>query len=34
MKKKISLEQIATGTTFTEDVYIDDQNLLVPAAYR
>jgi len=31
MKKKISLDQITTGTKFTEDVYIDDQNLLVPA---
>lgn len=31
MKKKISLDQIAMGTKFTEDVFIDDQNLLVPA---
>lgn len=31
MKKKISLEQIASGTSFTEDVFIDEQNLLVPA---
>ncbi|HSV56834.1 MAG TPA: HD-GYP domain-containing protein [Magnetospirillaceae bacterium] len=31
MKKKIALEQIKAGTSFTEDVYVDSQNLLVPA---
>ena len=31
MKKRILLEQMTAGTTFTEDVFIDEQNLLVPA---
>ncbi len=31
MKKKITLDQIKPGASFTEDVFIDDQNLLVPA---
>lgn len=31
MKKRIALEQIAAGSRFTEDVFIDDANLLVPA---
>ena len=31
MKKRIALEQIKSGSRFTEDVYIDERNLLVPA---
>ncbi len=31
MKKKFTLDQIVPGTVFTEDVFIDEQNLLVPA---
>ncbi len=31
MKKRIALEQITPGSSYTEDVYIDDKNLLVPA---
>lgn len=31
MKKRIALEQIVPGSRFTEDVFIDDKNLLVPA---
>jgi HD-GYP domain len=31
MKKRIALEQIKAGSRFTEDVFIDDKNLLVPA---
>ena len=31
MKKRIALDQIAAGSRFTEDVLIDDKNLLVPA---
>ncbi|HTX73215.1 MAG TPA: HD-GYP domain-containing protein [Rectinemataceae bacterium] len=31
MKKRIALDQIKAGTRFTEDVYVDDKNLLVPA---
>jgi HD-GYP domain-containing protein (c-di-GMP phosphodiesterase class II) len=31
MKKRIALEQIVVGSRFTEDVFIDDKNLLVPA---
>lgn len=30
MKKRIALEQIAPGSRFTEDVFIDEKNLLVP----
>jgi HD-GYP domain-containing protein (c-di-GMP phosphodiesterase class II) len=30
MKKRIALDQIKPGSRFTEDVYIDDKNLLVP----
>ncbi len=32
MKKRIALDQIKPGSRFSEDVYIDDKNLLVPAA--
>ena len=31
MKKRIALEQIKPGARFSEDVFIDDKNLLVPA---
>jgi HD-GYP domain-containing protein (c-di-GMP phosphodiesterase class II) len=31
MKKRIALDQITAGSRFTEDVLIDDKNLLVPA---
>ena len=31
MKKRIALDQIKPGTRYSEDVYIDDKNLLVPA---
>jgi HD-GYP domain-containing protein (c-di-GMP phosphodiesterase class II) len=31
MKKKYPVEKIEAGTTFTADVYVDAQNLLVPA---
>jgi HD-GYP domain-containing protein (c-di-GMP phosphodiesterase class II) len=31
MKKRIALDQIKPGTRFSEDVYLDDDNLLVPA---
>lgn len=31
MKKRIALDQLAAGSRFTEDVFIDDKNLLVPA---
>lgn len=31
MKKRIALEQIKPGTRFSEDVYIDDDTLFVPA---
>lgn len=31
MKKRIALAEIKAGTIFTEDVFIDDRNLLVPA---
>jgi HD-GYP domain len=31
MKKRIALDQIKAGSRFSEDVFIDDKNLLVPA---
>ncbi|MGA2546762.1 MAG: HD-GYP domain-containing protein [Rectinemataceae bacterium] len=31
MKKRIALDQIKPGSRFSEDVFIDDKNLLVPA---
>jgi HD-GYP domain-containing protein (c-di-GMP phosphodiesterase class II) len=31
MKKRIALDQIKAGSRFSEDVYIDEKNLLVPA---
>ena len=31
MKKRIALDQITAGSRYTEDVLIDDKNLLVPA---
>ncbi len=31
MKKRIALDQINAGTRFSEDVFVDDKNLLVPA---
>jgi HD-GYP domain-containing protein (c-di-GMP phosphodiesterase class II) len=31
MKKRIALDQIVPGSRFSEDVYIDEKNLLVPA---
>ena len=31
MKKRIALDQIKPGSRFSEDVYIDEKNLLVPA---
>ncbi|MBL8968158.1 MAG: HD-GYP domain-containing protein [Spirochaetaceae bacterium] len=31
MKKRIALDQIVPGSRFSEDVYIDDKSLLVPA---
>ena len=31
MKKRIALDQIKAGTRFTEDVFVDEKNLLVPA---
>jgi len=31
MKKRIALDQIKSGSRFTEDVFIDETNLLVPA---
>ncbi len=31
MKKRIALDQIQPGSRYTEDVYIDEKNLLVPA---
>jgi HD-GYP domain-containing protein (c-di-GMP phosphodiesterase class II) len=31
MKKRIALEQIKPGSRYSEDVFIDDKNLLVPA---
>ncbi len=31
MKKRIALDQISAGSRFSEDVFIDDRNLLVPA---
>ncbi len=31
MKKKYQVDKIAPGTVFTADVYVDSQNLLVPA---
>ena len=34
MKKRIALDQIKPGSRFTEDVLIDDKNLLVPANDR
>lgn len=32
MKKRIALDQIKAGSRFSEDVFIDDKNLLVPAS--
>ncbi|MGO8694063.1 MAG: HD-GYP domain-containing protein [Rectinemataceae bacterium] len=31
MKKRIALDQIKAGTRFSDDVFVDDKNLLVPA---
>lgn len=31
MKKRIALDQLAPGVMYSEDVYIDEKNLLVPA---
>jgi HD-GYP domain-containing protein (c-di-GMP phosphodiesterase class II) len=31
MKKRIALDQIKAGTRFSEDVFVDEKNLLVPA---
>jgi HD-GYP domain-containing protein (c-di-GMP phosphodiesterase class II) len=31
MKKRIALDQIKPGSRFSEDVFVDDKNLLVPA---
>jgi HD-GYP domain-containing protein (c-di-GMP phosphodiesterase class II) len=31
MKKRIALDQLTAGSRFTEDVFIDEKNLLVPA---